>query len=382
MNTVVDAWLRPMLARWPKTLPGLGRPLSIGLELGPERLNLIQMKRAAGKAQLHAMASLPYPCARAELQPPQLKLLLKQAYALQPFKGQRVVSCLPLEHLKLITVAYTPGAGQADADAIVAELRERMKDELDRMVVDFMTLRQEKTDTGKHEALVALAPREKVIRYLDLLDAAGLEVDALDIGPAALARLVSYAGEIYTPGFPNLPNALLLNFGADASFMSVIWGRRLLLDRSVEFSENRLLARLHQVLNMPQELAFQLPYQTQTSHVPAAAPGGGEEVGHMLEEVLRPVIGQLLQEINKTLGYMASRTHGKSVDHLYLAGRVARYPGLSKSLREQLNIPVLVLNPVTLFASESMRLQHEEQGTLAGMALTTGLALRGVANHG
>jgi len=217
MNTVFDKLLKPALDWLPKVLPGFGRDLSIGLEMGPDRLNLVQMELVAGRPSIRAIASLPYPCSREELQqhPQRLKLLLKQAYALQPFKGKHVVSCLPTDQIKIITVSYRCGEGQADASAIVAELRERLKGDLDGMVVDFINLRQEETDAGKRDALVAMAPRDKVMAYLDMLTGAGLEVDALDIGPAALARLVSRAGALSTAEFPRLPNMLLRHFGAD-----------------------------------------------------------------------------------------------------------------------------------------------------------------------
>lgn len=377
VNTLFDKLLKPALDRLPRMPPGLGRDLSIGLEMGPDRLNLVQMELVAGRPGIRAIASLPYPCPRDELPPQRLKSLLKQAYALQPFRGRRVVSCLPADQLKIITVSYRCGEGQADAAAIVAELRERLKGELDGMVVDFMNLRQEETDTGQRDALVALAPRDKVMAYLDLLAGAGLEVDALDIGPAALARLVSHAGPLDTPELAQAQNMLLVNFGADSSFLTVIWGRRLLLDRAVGFSENRMLACLKKVLDMPEELAMRLLYEIP----PSIENGSPDEASQMMAEVLRPEIAPLLQEINKTLVYMASRTRGKLVDRIFLSGRAAGYPGILNILREKLNIPVEILDPVEVFASKFRKPHEEGLGAVAGIALTTGLALRGMPNN-
>lgn len=362
-------------------LPGAGKGFAIGLEMGPDRLNMVQMELVAGRPCIRAIASLPYPCPREELQqhPQRLKLLLKQAYARLPFRGRRVVSCLPADQIKIITVSYRCGEGQADATAIVAELRERLKGDLDGMVVDFMPLRHDETDAGKRDALVALAPRDKVMAYLGMLTGAGLEVDALDVGPAALARLVSHAGALSTPEFPRFPNVLLVNFGADSSFLTVIWGRRLMLDRAVEFSENRMFSCLKQVLDMPEELAIRLLYEKNAQL--SIENGSPDEVGQMVAEVLKPEIAPLLQEINKTLVYMASRTRGKSVDQIYLSGRAACYPGILNFLREKLKVPVEILDPVAVFASKHGHPHEEGLGTVAGIALTTGLALRGVPTN-
>ncbi len=367
MKTVFDT----LFKRLPSVLPGLDRGFCIGLEMGPDRLNLVQMELVAGRPAIRAIASLPYPCPRDELHPKQLKSLLKLACATQPFKGRRVVSCLPASQIKLITVSYKEG--QPDAVAIVAELRERLQGELDNLVVDFMTLRQHDAGSGRRDALVAMAPRDKVVAYLDFLTEAGLQVEALDIGPAALARLVSHAGALRTPDFPFLPNALLINFGADSSYLTVIWGRRLMLDRTVEFCENNLFNRLKKVLDMPHDLAVRLLYGKNSA---LDDPDGAVR---MIAEVLRPEIALLLQEINKTLVYMASRTHGKSLDMIYLAGRVA--PGVMNALMEQMKMPVHILNPVEVFSPETGRLDHESIGDVTGIALSAGLALRGVPEH-
>ncbi len=382
MNTAFKDLLKPALECLPNLLPKPGNKYGIGIYVGHDRLNMVQMEQATDHACIRAIASVPYQCTRDDLyqNPQKLKALLKQAYAMQPFKGKHVVSCLPADQIKIITISYSYTEGQPDAAAVVAELRARLKDELDGMVVDFMTLRQEESDSGKREALVALAPREKVVAYLDLLTSAGLKVDALDIGPAALTRLVVHAGAIHEPEFPILPNVLLVNFGAESSFITVIWGRRLMLDRAVEFSENRIFSRLEQVLKMPQELAMHLLYEKNTAS--DTQPHNSIETDQMVTEVLRPEMALLLQEINKTLVYMASRTRGKSVDKIYLAGRVARYPGILDYLREQLQVSVNVLDPVEVFTTEKCRSHDQGLGTMAGIALATGLALRGVPEHG
>jgi type IV pilus assembly protein PilM len=370
MKNPFKSWL-------PELAMKFGGKWPIGLDMGPKRLNLVQMVCTSGRPTLSAVASVPFSCTRDELlvQPKILRSLLAQAFAAQPFKGKRVVSCLPADQMKIMSLNFSHAEGQADDAAIVAELRERMKGELDNMVVDYLPLRQEDADAGKRDALVALASRDHVLAYLKALTSAGLQVDALDIGPAALARVVKHAGARHFPEFPQKPNALLINFGADASYLTVIWGRRTVLDRAVEFCENRLLNRLKLALDMSPELAIQVLYRVAGEH------GEHDETAQIVAEVFRPELALLHQEISKTLVYMASRTRGKSVDAVFLAGPIARYHGLVHSLRQQLNVPVYILNPVADFSAPKNRDDDETLGTMAGMALTAGLALREVPDY-
>lgn len=372
MNTALKDFAKSALS----LLPTVGEQFSVGLYVGHDLLNLVQLHKKAGQTCIGAMISMPYQGTRDALfqDPHQLKSFIKQAYAAQPFKGKRVVSCLPADQVKIMTITYSMAGGQSDAAAVAIELRERFGDELDKMVVDFMPLRQEDKSTSKREALVALATHENVEAYLDFLTRAGLKVDALDIGPAALTRLVVHTGALHTPDFPALPNVLLVNFGAGASYITIIWGRRLMLDREVAFSESRIFSKLNQVLDMPKELAMRLLYEKNT------ASSAIDETDQMVAEVLRPELAQLLDEVNKTLVYMASRTRGKSVDKVYLVGRVAHYPAIINYLREKLRITVDILDPIEVFSVEG--LDNQALGTMSGVALTTGLALRGVSEHG
>ncbi|MCK6390192.1 MAG: pilus assembly protein PilM, partial [Azonexus sp.] len=277
--------------------PRIGRAPAIGLYFGKSAVNLVQMAQTDQGARIRAMASLPLAGGREALvaQPKEVRALLQSAFKAYPFSGKRVVSSLSNKDVKISTMSFRRQPGQSDDEALVAALRERMPDELDDTVVDFMSLRPAESEAEQGEALVALAPRQKVTEYLDLLSAIGLEAVALDVGPNALARLVRHSGAQHWREFPKLPNALLINVGLNASFLSVIWGRRLILDRQVGFAENSLVDRLQKVLEMPEVLAQHVLHGLESAE--SAASGSRQTV----IEVLRPDMAVLLQEINKTL---------------------------------------------------------------------------------
>ena len=362
---------RSLMARLTKAPP-------IGLYFGRDTVNLVQMEETAQALRIRAISALPLPNAREALirNPQAFKAVLKQARATQPFSGNRVVSSLSSQEVKTSTVIYKRQKGMTDEQSLVAELRERMPGELSESVVDFMALRHADPDVEVGEALVAVAPRKNVLAYLDALNAAGLEVDSLDVGPNALARLVRHSGSQQWREFPKLPNALLINVGSHTTFLSVIWGRRLILDRPVDFSEHRLLARLMKVLGMQESLALLFLHDMEQTG-PVA-----EETRRTALEVLRPEIQALQQEINRTLVYMASKTRGKSVDVIFLAGGVARYPSLLKGFQQSLQVPVALLNPLSLFASGPAAATFDTSlGLRPGIVLASALALHGIAEQ-
>ena len=385
-----------------------GKTYDIGLHIGLESVNLLQLQPGEPRPAVRAVASLTHGTSRDELigDPARLKALIKRAFAGQPFRGNRVVTCLPNEQIKILLLSYTMAEGTPEADAVIRELRERVPEQIDGMVVDYIPVRQEHPSRPK-EAIVAMAARDKVTAYLDTLTAAGLEVASLDIAPAALARLLSW---ISAEDEATNPNLLLINFGARSSYLTVVWGRRLMLDRSIEFAEQRLLARLKNILDIPEpagkRLLLERGFGTGTGRDDAdeitdtlkevlrpefaalkrevsqtllgAGSGAAGEISDTLKEVLRPEFATLKAEVDNTLVYAASRAHGRTVDRIYVVGSIARYPGIEHLLREQFSLPLKILDPFSIF---SHRLSEKELSWLwprSGVAAATGLALRGV----
>ena len=346
----------------------------IGLNIGMERINLMQLQPGAAGPSILAAASISHGSSRDELiaQPTRLKELIKRAFAEQPFCGSRVVTCLPSDHVRMLLVNYTVAEGASESDSVIRELRERVHEELDGMVVDYIPVRQEHPSRPK-EAIVAMAARDKVTAYLDAMAAAGLEAAALDVAPAALARLISWIQAAETSAFPNL---LMINFGSRNSYLMVVWGRRLMLDRPVEFAEQRLLARLKNILGIAEPEGKRLLLES--GFDTGASPGEGNEISRTLAEVLRPEFAALKAEVNKTLIYTASRTHGRSVDTIYVVGSIARYPGIEHLLREHFELPLKILDPFSIFKHRLTDKELSWLGPSSGVAAATGLALRGV----
>ena len=354
---------------------GRAETFPIGLHMGTHHLSMVQMQRNAGRTPaIRAAAALEYGCPHAELfaRPQILKALVQRALDQQPFKGRRVVACMPGNQVKIQLVNYSVSKGESDAQAIMREMRERMNASPDGVLVDWLQVRQENVRDQQKEAIVAMADRGQVTAYLDQLSGAGLRVDVIDIGPIALTRLMSWVirEDVQFP-----PSQLLINFGTAASYLTVVWGRRLMLDRGIEFSQQRLVSRVATLLDMAdseaRQLLFKYGFAADTENA------AEQDITHALREVLHPEFAALAAEIRKTLSYVGSKTRGRTVDAVYLIGSIARCPGLAKMLGNLLSIPVEVLDPFKVFPhciDQKDRLARV--ASVSGIVLATGLALR------
>ena len=341
----------------------------VGLHLGGERLSAAQMQPTSSGLAVHTAGTLELGCPWYAMlcEPRRFRQALKRFWADHGFRGCKVVAAMPQEQLKVFTIDYMAAQGQSDAEVIAGEVKDRFKGKGRSMVVDFVPVRQATQEERSREAVVAVAAREDVTAFLDLLGRAGLQVRALDIAGMALRRVVPWIGA------PELQNTLLVHIGPASSQLMVVSGRRLVLDRSIEFSEQRLVSRLARLLDLPAQAAKRLLGEHGTRA--RQRPQSGE-----MDAVLREIVGAelvlLKTEVSKTLHYAASKTRGNGVEKILLVGDIAGFPGIAQSLGTGLGKPVDVLDPLSTFPHRLTGEQAADLSTHCGVTVAIGLALR------
>jgi len=366
--------LRTLAARF--ALPARSPTPPIGADFAAHGLNLVQAAPRDGGFSLMAAASLPYPIPRADLlaAPAELARFVAGALASAPFKGRRVISALPPADVRILPLTLPVAPNQSEAQAVAKAATEQLGVDAANAVLDYYPIRGADGDTSGRQVLVAASDKARVLDYLATLEAARLEPVALDIGPAAIARLLAAIH-----GSDIGQSTLLLNFGSARSFVTVIWGRRLMLDREIDFGEAQLAATLAAALELPPETATSLLREHGIGMgTRGHADGAHTELRRTIHEVLHPACLGLADELAHTQVYVASRTRGSTISRVYLNGSLARYPDIQARIGELIDVPVHLLDPFGAFhegaGKDQDRIGRE-------IALASGLALRG-AVHG
>lgn len=340
----------------------------IGADFAANRLNLVQADVHDGRWRLRAAASVRYPVPRAELfaAPRQLARFVDAALASAPFAGRRVVSALPAADVRILPLTVNVAAGQPEAQAVARAAAEQLGNGAADHVLDYYQVRGADADGTERQVLVAAAPRSRVLDYLARLEAARLEPVALDIGPTAIGRLLAtmHGNEVGQ-------SVALLNFGTARSYLTVIWGRRLMLDREIDFGESRLARSLAAALDLPLDTATHLMRE----HGIGGRGNAHDELARAIREILHADCRALADELAHTQVYVASRTRGSSICRLYLNGSLARYPDIRDRIGELIDVPVHLLDPLGAFDHALPAGQAVELST--PVALAAGLALRG-----
>ena len=354
----------------------------IGMELAIEKIHLVQLEKdSSGKIRYHAKKSLAYSCTREELlaSPVKLKKLLQQAFKSESFSGRKVVTVMPANNVRIMSVTYQVNKGQKDEAALLKLMEHRIQGDLNDYVIDYLPVRVNNEGEDRL-AVLAYAKRENIINYLESIRKAGLEVKAMEIGPSAIKRLIGTISKV-----EHSDNVLVINFGGTKSYMTLISGRRLLFDHEVEFGEQPLLTQLSSLLEVTLDAARELINKhglaLDNHSVSLSKEETGIDIPKSINEILKPLFMKLADEINRALIYAASETRGEPVKHVYLLGSIARWKGADKMLNLLVNIPVSIPNPIMMFGSDDEIENEHVDDNISEIAVATGLALHSVAGN-
>lgn len=365
-----------------KPKPKVGGVGPIGLHFAEEQAHAVQLRRlASGALCLRAWASAPYANNRdetladvAELQNLKTALLGRGL-----FKGRRIVTVLPPALTRITSMNYTAGGSTPDGMKILQLMSERLDGPVSDYVIDFLPVRGEANDREK-VALVTTSLRADVVEFLDNMRAAGLEVAELEVGPAAIKRVVgALPGSSSKTG-----NVLVVNYGADHSYLTLISGRRLLMDKEIEFGANQLIQQIARGLDINPKMAEDIALREGFRQTRKAAGATGTLTADDLNpivEIARPVFSRLAEEVRRACLYVASESKGDAVEAVYTFGTVARWPGADQMLSEVARVPVADTLPLAaIFDTDEQSGIENYPGIGPDLAIATGLALRGLTD--
>ncbi len=337
----------------------------IGLYLEEQALTVVQLRRGGALPQYRAAQRLPLPAPLPALlsQPKRLRATLKEALKQTGCQGQQVVCNLPEGDFKTLALNYRLQPHQDEDASVLTALRERLGDELGQTVIDYILVRPGQSHNPERTAFAVVANQQQVLNYLGALEGCGLSVQALEVPPVSLKRLVSAM-----PIAALNENLLIVHIGTHKTYLIALWGKRLLFARELAFSTLTLAQQLAQALEVPPATAAEMLLQ------PVSDPQTA--FNSDLLDILKPAFYRLGDEINKALIYVASETRGGSIQHVHLCGPLACLKEMPHLVGQILNIATDGLDPAHILPWPAQTAAARIHQACGQLAIATGMALR------
>ncbi len=115
----------------------------IGVYFTQEQVHLVQLERLGdGGIGVRSHESLTYPGSRAELMASSAatRKLLRRAMRAGKFRGRKVVSAIPPEQVRVMSVSYPASASGSAANSIATLMADRVDGALADYVIDYVPI--------------------------------------------------------------------------------------------------------------------------------------------------------------------------------------------------------------------------------------------------
>jgi type IV pilus assembly protein PilM len=217
-------------------------------------------------------------------------------------------------------------------DIVKYEARQQIPFSLDDVVWDYQQL-----TGGSEEDGFALEPevglfamkRDQVARALAPLEAAGIEVDLIQLAPLAVYnyvcfdRLEDLSTQSYDPAKPP-SSTVVISLGTDTTDLVVTNGFRV-WQRNIPIGGNHFTRALSKELKLTFVKAEHLKRNATQADDPKA-----------VFQAMRPVFSDLLAEIQRSLGYFQSLDKAAQIGEVIALGNAMKLPGLQRYLAQNL----------------------------------------------
>lgn len=173
--------------------------------------------------------------------------------------------------------------------------------------------------------LVVAAPAVMVKSYYDLATMAGLKVQALDYIGNAMLQLIKTQT---TTG----STTMVIQLGGESSILNIVKGDTLLLQRTVPYGTNAVVAEIMDERNVDAATAMTLLQNERLITV------------DFDDNAATGAFRYLMNNIGRVMDYYASKNPDKPIDDVYLTGDGALIRGIEGLFKIQLNISTKIMD--------------------------------------
>ena len=333
-----------------------------GLDIGNSSIKIAQLREIHGRPSLVTYGDIDIPAnlstSDSELDQAKLSEIIKQLSEDAKVTSKNVVASLSASK-SYIAIIKTPKLTHK-------ELEESIKFQADKVIpmpVDQVKLDwaviSENNQTGELEVLIVAAPKNVANRYLNIVQKAGLELMSLEINPIAQARSLIGSSDISKC-------VVIADIGSIATDLSIVCDNVPRIVRSVAVG-SRVMNRV-----IVQNLAID---ESQADQFLKKFGMDETKIEGQVFKTLKPVVDQLVEEVNKSITYFQEKNDSKRVEKIVLTGGTTALPGLPIYLANATGLTVEIGNPW-----QNISYPKELQDSLAGLSLNyataIGLAMR------
>ena len=350
---------------------------AIGIELGPERINVAEIRQKGDKLKLVNFATAEVPeevFIEGQIKDiPTMSELVESIVADNNIKSRRVATAI-LGREAVTRVIPVP------AELNDQELEDYMNQEAglylpfprEEADVDYQKLGNILDPDNEEKVQVALVATRKEITdaYIEVFSQAGLAINVLEVSNFALIRTVKDILQQYGPQ----EATVMADLGFDSTELAIVVDGIPQFNRTIPIGTYQMQSSLNEAMNLPptRDTAELLGMTVPVIETMGATESGASSGTNVLQKVL----AELADEVRRSIDFYLNQFEDLEVAQLLLTGSGAAIGQIDDFFMQRLSLPASKVDPIEILALETeIEIPLEQR---CGLGIVLGLGLREV----
>ena len=334
-----------------------------GIDIGNCALKALKLGRSNGQLQVEAFDIIEHPKILSQPDADRNQLIrnaLEQFLARNNVAGSMVAVAVPGQSSFTRFVKLPPVEPKKIPDIVRFEAEQQIPFPIDEVIWQWQTFQA--PDSPEAEVGIFAMKRADVTEVLDHFSEVALTVDVVQMAPLSLYNFALFDKKVAPDGA-----TLVADVGADKTDLVVADGANI-WTRTIQIGGNNFTEALVRAFKLSFAKAEKLKRTAATS-----------KYARQIFQAMRPVFSDLVQEIQRSVGYYTSLHRETRFKKLLGLGNGFRLPGLQKFLEQNLNMPVVRVDSFNrLQPAGSVNTPNFTENVL-GLGVAYGLAIQAVA---
>lgn len=351
-----------------------------GIELGQSALKALRCRKSeeSGKVIADTFDYIEYPNILSE---PDVDAdeLIKEALgkflSRNTVKGDKISMSVPGQSGLARFIKLPPVEAKKVPDIVKYEARQQIPFPLEEVIWDYQQMAGGMEEEGflmESEVGLFAMKREQVFKALEPFQAAGVEVDYIQLAPLALYNFLAYdkmhklpPPEEYDPDDPP-ESTVILSLGCDASDLVISNGYKV-WQRPIPIGGNHFTRALMKELDLTFAKAEHLKRNATQSSDPK-----------VVFQAMRSVFNELVTECQRSIGFYMNLDRSAKIKRVVAIGNVMKLPGIRTFLQQNLGYEVVRLEKFERLKGAAVVDSPQFKENILTFATSYGLVLQGL----
>ena len=351
----------------------------MGIEINPHKINITQVVKQGQQYKLVKNVSALIPEGIYQegeiVDSLSLSELIKDTFKQNRISAKQVITAVPMREaiIRIIPVPAELDEEELKDMIMVHEAQMHLPYPREEVDLDYTKLGYFMDEDGieKVNVLLVATRREVTDLYREIFEQAELKIKVLEINSFALIRTIKEQ----LRQFSSQEAVVLVDIEFDSTEIAIIVEGVPQFSRTVPIGTYQMQEALSQGMGnseidgvaMLDNISLILPLED----------GDTEENSAMLElSGLLKIVGELSDELGRSINFYLNQSEGLEVAQLILAGPGASIGHIDEFFTQRLNLPAMPVDPISALSLEANNVPPEER---SGLGIALGLGMRDVA---